>query len=92
MGIKSTELFHAAEQIQAAVTATSRLANVTGKKALRDLRRQVAEQLQDRANQVRSWANTLRHHEERGEDIPADIAWRIQSATQEFLALAEGGR
>jgi hypothetical protein len=39
MGINSTELFHAAEQIQEAVTATNRLANVTGDKALRDLRR-----------------------------------------------------
>ena len=92
MGINSTELFHAAEQIQAAVTATNRLANVTGDKALRTLRRQVAEQLKDRADQVRSWANTFQHHEQRGEDIPADIAHRIQSATREFLVLAEGGR
>jgi hypothetical protein len=90
MGINSTELFHAAEQIQAAVTATNRLANVTGDKALRTLRRQVAEQLKNRADQVRSWANTLRHHEERCDNIPADVTFRIQSATREFLAMAEG--
>ena len=90
MGINSNELFHAAEQIQAAVVATNRLANVTGDKALRDLRRQVAGQLQDRAEQVLSWARTTRCHEERGEIIPADILLRIQSATREFLALAEG--
>jgi hypothetical protein len=86
----STELFQAAEQIQAAVDETNRLANVTGDKALRDLRRQVAGQLLDRADQVRSWARTTRYHEERGNDIPADVAFRIQSATREFLAMAEG--
>ena len=89
--MNANELFHAAKQIQDVVTQTQRLSQGSGNKTLQELHRQVAEQLQDRADQVRCWAQSVRDHEDRNESLPANVAFRIQSATREFLAMATGG-
>lgn len=88
--VTSTQLFTAAETITAAASAANQLASVTADQALRDLRRQAAGQLRDRASQVLVWARTARQVEERDEQVPAAMARRIEAATREFVAMVEG--
>lgn len=88
--ITSTQLFAAADTIASAATAAQQTASITGDSSLRDLQRQVATQLTGHARQVLSWARTARYREERGEQVPPAIARRIEAATREFVAMAEG--
>ena len=88
MSMTSTQLEHAAACIGAAATLARDEATAETRPAWRDLRSGVAQQLQDRADQVATWANNMARYEARGEDVPADVADRIEAATREFLAMA----
>ena len=88
--VTSTQLFTAAGTITAAATAANQLASATAYRALRDLRRQTAGQLHDCARQVLVWARAARYVEERDQQVPPAMARRIEAATREFVAMAEG--
>lgn len=45
----------------------------------------VAQQIQDRADQVQSWATGAEWREDRGEETPSDHIAYVRSATREFL-------
>ncbi len=45
----------------------------------------VAQQIQDRADQVQSWATGAKWREDRGEETPPDHIAYVRSATREFL-------
>ena len=88
--MNSAELSAAAARIEAAATQRQAWAKQTRDPAYAALYEGVAQQLRDRASQVRSWARNLTHYERKGQDIPADIAAYIEGGTREFLAMAEG--
>lgn len=83
-----TELHSAADRLQTeAVTRREWARLATGARAA-DLHKASAQQFQDRADQVRSWARTAEYHVRNGQEIPPDVAGQIESATREFLRMA----
>ena len=88
MGMNSTELNDAAAKIEAGANKRRAWAEHTSDPLYVDLYRGVAQQLQDRAEQVRSWAANSAHLEGCGEVRDPERQTEIEAATREFLAMA----
>jgi hypothetical protein len=84
--MNATELMNAANRLAAAAAERSRWAEKDEPRWF-SLHSSVAQQLNDRAAQVRSWAATARYREERGETCPAEIEAWIDAAVREFLGM-----
>ena len=88
--MNSRDLFAAAAKIETAANLRKTWAQQTSDPLYADLYRGVAEQLQDRAEQVRSWAANSAHMEGRGEAREPERQVEIEAATSEFLKMANG--
>ncbi len=86
--MNSTELAGAAAEIEAAARACRQPADQATDTAWADLHRGVAQQLQDRANQVKSWSATAAHWERTGQERPTDVVAQIDAAVAEALDMA----
>jgi hypothetical protein len=84
--MNSTELMKAANRLEAAAAERSRWAEQDEPRWF-GLHSGVAQQLSDRACQVRSWAAAARYREEHGETCPAEIEAWIDAAVREFLGM-----
>lgn len=82
--MNSQQLLAAAAKIEKAAKLRIRWAQASDDKTFSNVHLGVAQQLQDRADQVRSWAQFLAWNG------MAEATHAMETATREFLAMAEG--